>query len=91
MRSIPLRMVPFDAAIVIRRTAKANGPRARETAMLYDHGSTGQRDVLVVSDSDCTSSNAHIAAQNCTSRQGADVSPLLRTPTGPHIAAFILP
>jgi hypothetical protein len=48
MRSIPLRMVPFDAAIVIRRTAKANGPRARETAMLYDHGSTGQRDVLVV-------------------------------------------
>jgi hypothetical protein len=76
MRSIPLRMVPFDAAIVIRCTAKANGPRARETAMLYDHGRTGQRDVRVVL--------ILLHFFECA-RRGS------KLPTGPHIAAFILP
>jgi len=42
-------MVPFGAAIVIRRTAKANGPTARETAIAFTSSCPGRRHCLGLS------------------------------------------
>jgi hypothetical protein len=59
----------FHEAIVTHLTAKANGPRARGAAMIYDHGRAGQR-VVREALRLLRFSNAQIAAQNGTSWQG---------------------
>jgi hypothetical protein len=71
MRSIPLRMVPFDAAIVIRRTAKANGPRARETAIAFTSSCPGRRHRLGLSVCKFESSFAAASPQFVGAEAGA--------------------